>query len=61
MSFFEQQEEEVHSLWVEKYSPTQLDDYVGNENLKAKVKGYIENGDIPHLLFFGKAGTGRLL
>ena len=59
MSFFEQQEEEVHSLWVEKYRPTQLDDYVGNENLKAKVKGYIESGDIPHLLFFGKAGTGK--
>jgi replication factor C small subunit len=59
MSFFEQNEEQVHSLWVEKYRPTQLDDYVGNENLKAKVKGYIESGDIPHLLFFGKAGTGK--
>ncbi len=59
MSFFEQQEEQVHSLWVEKYRPTKLDEYVGNENLKAKVKGYIESGDIPHLLFFGKAGTGK--
>lgn len=59
MSFFEQHEEQVHSLWVEKYRPTKLDDYVGNENLKAKVKGYIESGDIPHLLFFGKAGTGK--
>jgi len=59
MSFFEQQEEQVHSLWVEKYRPTKLDDYVGNENLKAKVKGYIESGDVPHLLFFGKAGTGK--
>jgi len=59
MSFFEQQEEQVHSLCVEKYRPTKLDDYVGNENLKAKVKGYIESGDIPHLLFFGKAGTGK--
>jgi len=59
MSFFEQQEEQVHSLWVEKYRPTKLDDYVGNENLKVKVKGYIESGDVPHLLFFGKAGTGK--
>ena len=59
MSFFEQQEEQVHSLWVEKYRPTSLEDYVGNENLKAKVKGYIQSGDIPHLLFFGKAGTGK--
>jgi replication factor C small subunit len=59
MSFFEQQEEVVHSLWVEKYRPTKLDDYVGNENLKAKVKGYLQTGDIPHLLFYGKAGTGK--
>jgi replication factor C small subunit len=59
MSFFAELSEEKHTLWTEKYRPTQLGDYVGNENLKIKVKGYIENGDIPHLLFYGKAGTGK--
>jgi len=59
MSFFAELSEERHTLWTEKYRPTQLEDYVGNENLKIKVKGYIENGDIPHLLFYGKAGTGK--
>jgi replication factor C small subunit len=44
---------------VEKYRPSKLDDYVGNEHLKSKVSGYIQNEDIPHLLFFGKAGTGK--
>jgi replication factor C small subunit len=44
---------------VEKYRPSKLDDYVGNEHLKSKVSGYIENEDVPHLLFFGKAGTGK--
>jgi DNA polymerase III delta prime subunit len=60
MAFFEQQEEEVNnSLWVEKYRPKKLEDYVGNEHLKAKVENYIEQQDVPHLLFYGKAGTGK--
>jgi replication factor C small subunit len=46
-------------LWTEKYRPTKLDDYVGNEHLKTKVAGYLENDDIPHLLLFGRAGTGK--
>ena len=48
-----------HSLWVEKYRPTTLDTYIGNEHLKSKVKVYLESGDLPHLLLFGKAGTGK--
>jgi len=57
---FEYQEESVnHTLWTEKYRPTKLNDYVGNEHLKTKVAGYLENDDIPHLLLFGRAGTGK--
>ena len=48
-----------HSLWVERYRPNKLKYYIGNEHLKSKVKGYIENEDIPHLLLYGKAGTGK--
>jgi DNA polymerase III delta prime subunit len=54
-----QQEENNHSLWVEKYRPNKLEDYVGNEHLKEKVSGYIESGDVPHLLLYGRAGTGK--
>ena len=46
-----------HSLWVEKYRPTTLDTYIGNEHLKSKVSVYLESGDLPHLLLYGKAGT----
>ena len=53
------QEENNHSLWVERYRPNKLDDYVGNEHLKEKVAGYLESGDVPHLLLYGKAGTGK--
>lgn len=61
MAFFEDKntEEKDNSLWVESYRPTRLEDYVGNEHLKTKVQTYIENGDVPHLLLYGKAGTGK--
>ena len=48
-----------HTLWVEKYRPNKLDNYIGNEHLKSKVSVYLESGDIPHLLLFGRAGTGK--
>ena len=48
-----------HSLWVERYRPTSLDTYIGNEHLKSKVQAYIASGDLPHLLLYGRAGTGK--
>jgi DNA polymerase III delta prime subunit len=48
-----------NSLWVEKYRPTTLDTYIGNDHLKSKVRVYLESGDLPHLLLYGKAGTGK--
>ena len=48
-----------NSLWVEKYRPSTIDTYIGNEHLKSKVSVYLESGDLPHLLLFGKAGTGK--
>jgi replication factor C small subunit len=61
MGFFEDNttKEVNNSLWVEKYRPSKLDEYVGNEHLKTKVSDYLQSGDVPHLLFFGKAGTGK--
>ena len=46
-------------IWVEKYRPSSLDTYIGNEHLKSKVEIYLESGDLPHLLLYGKAGTGK--
>ena len=53
------EQNENNSLWVERYRPKNLSDYVGNEHLKSKVEGYLESGDVPHLLLYGKAGTGK--
>jgi len=61
MAFFEEKREEKsdNSLWVEHYRPKVLSEYVGNEHLKGTIEGFIENNDIPHLLFYGKPGTGK--
>jgi replication factor C small subunit len=48
-----------NSLWVEKYRPDTLEGYVGNQHILEKVKIYIQNEDVPHLLLYGQAGTGK--
>ena len=48
-----------NTLYVEKYRPDTLEGYVGNEHIIEKVKIYIENQDVPHLLLYGQAGTGK--
>jgi replication factor C small subunit len=48
-----------HSLWVEKYRPLKLEDFVGHQSLKDTIDVYIKNNDIPHLLLYGKAGGGK--
>ena len=46
-------------LWVEKYRPQVLEDYVGNEIIKNKIADYLKQGSIQNLLFYGVAGTGK--
>ncbi len=48
-----------NSLLVEKYRPTNLDNYVGNENIKKSISNYIGQNDIQNLIFYGPAGTGK--
>ena len=60
MSFFaNENSKKEHTLWVERYRPKTLNEYVGNELVKETIAEYLENNDIPHLLFYGKAGTGK--
>ena len=48
-----------HGLWVERYRPQDLSTYVGNEHLKTKVERFLNDGNIPHLLLYGRAGGGK--
>ena len=49
-----------NKLWVEKYRPNSVDDYVfKNDALKAKVLDWIRTKEIPSMLIHGPAGTGK--
>lgn len=49
----------TQTLWVEKFRPNELKDFIGNDDIKNKIQSYIDNNDIPHLLFAGHPGTGK--
>ena len=48
-----------NSLLVEKYRPSKLENYVGNENIKKSIAKYLDQNDIQNLIFYGPAGTGK--
>ncbi len=46
-------------IWVEKYRPKTLDEVVGQDEVVRRLKSYVEQKNIPHLLFAGPPGTGK--
>ena len=48
-----------HTLWIEKYRSETLEQYIGNDAVKARIADCIASNDIPHFLFAGSAGTGK--
>ena len=49
-----------NKLWVEKYRPDNISDYVFTDSrVKHQVEQWIKDGIIPHLLFSGDPGTGK--
>lgn len=50
----------MKELWVEKYRPQTIDDYVfQSANQRAQVEAWIRDRAVPHLLFSGSPGTGK--
>ena len=47
-----------HDIFVEKYRPVTLEDYIGNDHIKEKIRLFLQNEDMPHLLLSGPPGTG---
>jgi replication factor C small subunit len=48
-----------NTLYVERFRPTELKYYVGNENIKETIQKYLDQGDIQNFIFYGPAGTGK--
>ncbi|MFB6146053.1 MAG: replication factor C small subunit [Halobacteriaceae archaeon] len=47
------------SVWIEKYRPQRLDDVVGHDDIVERLQSYVDQDDVPHLLFAGQAGVGK--
>lgn len=52
-------EKKEHFIWVEKYRPFTLDGYIGNEHFVDRLKMWLKESDVPHILLYGPAGTGK--
>lgn len=49
-----------HAIWVEKYRPTSIDEYIFHTpQQRSMVMKMINDHSIPHLLFSGPAGGGK--
>ena len=48
-----------NTLYVERFRPTTLQTYVGNESVKDTIQNYLDQGDIQNFIFYGPAGTGK--
>ncbi len=46
-------------LWAEKYRPRSLDEIVNQEEIVRRLKKFVEEKNMPHLLFVGPPGTGK--
>ncbi len=46
-------------MWTEKYRPNKLDDLIGHDEIKLRLKGFLKSKSLPHLLFAGPPGTGK--
>ena len=45
--------------WVEKYRPKVLDDIVNQKGIIKRLKQFVKDNSMPHLIFAGPAGTGK--
>jgi replication factor C small subunit len=47
------------AMWVEKYRPNTFSQIKGQQKIVERVKSFVEQRNIPHLLFSGPAGVGK--
>ncbi|TFF94608.1 MAG: replication factor C small subunit [Promethearchaeota archaeon] len=45
--------------WVEKYRPRTLEDVVNQSGIIKRLKQFLKDKSMPHLIFAGPAGTGK--
>jgi replication factor C small subunit len=46
-------------MWAEKYRPQNLNDMVNQTEIVSRLKRFVQERNLPHLLFVGPAGVGK--
>jgi len=46
-------------LWTEKYRPHNFSEMIGQQEVVSRVKSFVANKNMPHLLFAGPPGVGK--
>jgi len=49
----------MSKIWTEKYRPEKFDDVKGQDDTVKRVRAFIEQKNMPHLMFAGSAGIGK--
>jgi len=49
----------IDTIWTEKYRPTNFSEIKGQKDIIKRIKAFVEQKNMPHLLFSGPAGTGK--
>jgi len=49
----------MSEIWTEKYRPRDFSELYGQEDIVARAKAFVNEKNMPHLMFTGPAGTGK--
>src|SRR3989344_4966271 len=47
------------TIWTEKYRPSSFEEIKGQSEIIDKIKAFVQQRNLPHLLFSGPAGVGK--
>jgi len=47
------------TIWTEKYRPKTFEEVKGQQEIVKRVKAFVEQKNMPHLMFSGPAGVGK--
>ena len=50
---------EDSAIWVEKYRPKLFDEIKGQKEIVSRIRAFVKQKNLPHMLFAGPAGIGK--
>lgn len=48
-----------NTVWIEKYRPGTLEDVIGHDKTIDRLSRYVDDTEVPHMIFAGPPGTGK--